>query len=303
MRPLRIISSLIFAITVPFFILLMLRAGKNIDNENDLTQGRWTRSSNVDWCEPNYIVTSHIAEFFNSMSSLIIVVSGMYGLYKHWNTVETRYLYAFTIITVVGLGSSLFHGTLMREWQLADELPMVWGNGIFVYCILTMEDSPEWKHALVIKKKNNNYIYVLVGLEVISSFAITYLDSKDQTIFLFCYSSGALYIMYKNYQLDFNHNRSHEIVFFDVGMICYIGGLFVWLIDRLYCSSVVFGIPIQKLHLHSFWHVFAGSGTYLCVLFWIWTRGKVLKRKGMAEEGSRMLPMSQWISFDEVKVV
>ena len=39
---------------------------------------------------------------------------------------------------VVGLGSFIFHATLLYEAQLADELPMVW---VASYCLAILFDS------------------------------------------------------------------------------------------------------------------------------------------------------------------
>jgi dihydroceramidase len=35
-------------------------------------------TANYDWCEPNYLVTPYIAEFFNALSSLPTATAGAY---------------------------------------------------------------------------------------------------------------------------------------------------------------------------------------------------------------------------------
>lgn len=48
--------------------------------------------SNVDWCEPNYAVTTYVAEFWNTMSSVPLVMFGLLGYYF--------YLYRYAPINV-----------------------------------------------------------------------------------------------------------------------------------------------------------------------------------------------------------
>ena len=58
-----------------------------------------------------------------------------------------------------------------------------------------------------------------------------------------------------------------------LAMFIYLVGFNVWLIDRRFCSL------IGSLHLHSFWHFFAGLGTFTAMLFWMQVRLTVLKQK------------------------
>ena len=46
-----------------------------------------------------------------------------------------RFRLCFASLTIVGLGSWLFHMTLQYEMQLLDELPMLWGSCILIYCM------------------------------------------------------------------------------------------------------------------------------------------------------------------------
>ena len=45
-----------------------------------------------------------------------------------------RYTLCFVLLLITGVGSWMFHMTLLYEMQLMDELPMVWGASYFVYC-------------------------------------------------------------------------------------------------------------------------------------------------------------------------
>lgn len=76
--------------------------------------GYWgPRTASVDWCEPNYVWSPYVAEWWNTVSSLAIVASGLMGV---WNCLKygykMRFLYPSIFMVLVGVGSLLFHGTL-----------------------------------------------------------------------------------------------------------------------------------------------------------------------------------------------
>ena len=77
---------------LPLLALLISRGPKRIDSGPDAGQGMWgAKTASANWCEADYVVTPWIAEFWNSMSSLLIVVHSMYGLYRHAWACEARY--------------------------------------------------------------------------------------------------------------------------------------------------------------------------------------------------------------------
>jgi len=91
--------------------------------------------SNIDWCEPNYVVTPYIAEFFNTISSVPISLFAILGimLSRQYASTEIRYSFAYFVVVLVGVGSVLFHGTLRRVAQACDELPMLYAAFVFAY--------------------------------------------------------------------------------------------------------------------------------------------------------------------------
>ncbi len=81
-------------------------------------------SSTIDWCERNYQQTVYVAEFFNCLSSFGFIGLGLFGAvkpYRHGLTLPA--IMSFMGVVVLGIGSALFYRTLLRSYQLWDELP------------------------------------------------------------------------------------------------------------------------------------------------------------------------------------
>lgn len=91
-------------------------------------------NSTIDWCEGNYEVTPFVAEFWNTISGVAILLSGY--LFKKFElqqyaqnitgrTGVNKLDRVVKLLYVVGVCTMLFHGTLLYPFQLLDELPMI----------------------------------------------------------------------------------------------------------------------------------------------------------------------------------
>lgn len=92
---------------------------------------RWVGSgtSPVDWCEDNYTISPHIAEFFNTLSNVLFIVVpvGASRLWHSYSRNVSRGVHAvWVLFVVVGLSSAYFHATLSLLGQLLDELSILW---------------------------------------------------------------------------------------------------------------------------------------------------------------------------------
>jgi len=85
----------------------------NFDPKND---GYWgDTTATLDWCEKNYEVSWYIAEFWNTVTNLSMIIPPLWGIHKCLQRgLETRYLVGFFALLLVGIGSTMFHMTL--QW-------------------------------------------------------------------------------------------------------------------------------------------------------------------------------------------
>jgi dihydroceramidase len=255
------------------------------DSPPDFTPGYWgEKTSTVNWCESDYVVTYYVAEFCNTMSSMCMIGIGGYGLVMHYRTAEKRFLLSFAIVVFVGFGSMLFHGTLLRHMQLLDELPMVWCNGAFFFILLSMET--ESGESVAVSMRRAGWITALI---VVETALIVIFDTASQGMFLLCYGSGVVFEVVLSIKLSRKYNANGQVLLFETGCGMYGAGLIMWLTDRCFCTTV------RPLHLHSLWHFCATTGTTSFILFWMWLRYTHLKRAPMVRGGN---VATRWIQVD-----
>eukprot|EP01052_Picozoa_sp_SAG31_P000952 SAG31_NODE_30_length_32545_cov_9.378999_15_plen_113_part_00 len=81
-----------------------------------------------------------MAELFNALSSLPICTFAVFGLKQcAFYGYEAKFAVAYTSVLIVGIGSLLFHGTLLRAGQVLDEVPMLWASLAFLYIASSMD--------------------------------------------------------------------------------------------------------------------------------------------------------------------
>ena len=99
----------------------------NIPTQNDVpSTGYWGAATAVhQFCEPKYATSPYVAEFYNSLSSFIYVFAAIYALSKPAARRDPMILFTGLSLAVIGLGSVAFHGTMLFEFELCDEVPML----------------------------------------------------------------------------------------------------------------------------------------------------------------------------------
>eukprot|EP00756_Hemistasia_phaeocysticola_P057515 Hpha_TRINITY_DN34117_c0_g1::TRINITY_DN34117_c0_g1_i1::g.75751::m.75751/K04711/ACER3, YDC1; dihydroceramidase len=224
-----------------------------------MPEGFWGPvDATVDWCEDNYVYSVYVAELFNTVTSIPMILLGSFGMWSTMKRVtnETRFKLAFVALVCVGIGSTAFHATMRYTAQLMDEVPMLWGNLAFVFCLVDHERtmSPKTRTRLCI------------CLFVWGSWCTAcYRWLRMYWVFLLGYSSAvgfmtiySAYLVWWKYT-DWEGVRENRAIWC-TSLVSYFLGLTLWVVDNNFCRSV------KSLHLHAWWHILAGFGTYMFIM-------------------------------------
>lgn len=81
--------------------------------------------SSINWCELDYIKSEYIAEYWNTITGIFLCFSSLYTFYGNYKKNVIELYYSNILLFIVGIGTMMFHGTLIYFWQLLDEIPMM----------------------------------------------------------------------------------------------------------------------------------------------------------------------------------
>jgi len=215
-------------------------------------------TSTVDWCEENYAVSEFVAEFFNSTSSLAIVALGLIGLRFHLQFGYSLAL-AFFLVFIVGVGSTAFHGTLLHEFQMLDEAPMIYANLALTYCLVENKRERKYSHLFPAA-----LVAFGVGLTVFLWHLGKVQPFLASELFRWVFTGHVLFLIHLN-KTAYRMAKSPIVPrLYTAGCACYVTGSILWMIDLNGCNFMR-SLPFNP-QFHAFWHVFAGLGSYLNLL-------------------------------------
>lgn len=228
-------------------------------------------TATLDWCEENlFSPLWFVAEFFNSISNFGMFALGLYGAYRSYKqSLATRFIVSYLCLAVVGIGSFLFHATLLFESQLADELPMMWADGAFLYCMA----PHNWR-------KNDTKRFLLLSVIALYTFGVSGIYIYTRNVIFFEVSYGLGVVLLFGHCLHWASNKGAHPKFaaqrrlIAIGAMSLVGAFTVWNIDNFFCNQlraarVWLNSPYLAplLQFHAWWHLGAGYATYLLGLF------------------------------------
>ena len=230
-------------------------------------------AASVDWCEPNYVYSHLVAEWWNTLSSLTMVVLGVQGALRVRSArdIERRFLVCFLLVAVVGLGSMAFHGTILKVAQAMDELPMVYGGLGYAYCLANRRHTDS--------ARARRWQLALGAYAALFTAAYFSLEAYF-TFFVATYSVLMAVLILGGARVAWGPTGSstHRRLLVAAAGPFVAAFLFFWLPEHvlLACDHA-----IQALQLHAWWHIGAGLGAYLGTEYLLWDR---LQQRGQAPE-------------------
>ncbi|KAH3902220.1 alkaline dihydroceramidase SCDLUD_002036 [Saccharomycodes ludwigii] len=234
-------------------------------------------TSTIDWCEENYVISPYLAEFSNTITNLFYCFLATYiTLRAYQYHLEGRFILIGLGFGLVGIGSWLFHMTLKYEYQLLDELPMIYATCVPAWSILT--EPILWSRFSNIGIKKD----VIVGFIITSSAVLvtyTYLFYKNPIIHQICYGALNLTIIVCASVYTFKYIKDPVILInlkkcVIIGVSSFLLGFFFWNLDVQFCSAWIYIrrsyllLPMGALlEMHAWWHLLTGVGIYYSVIY------------------------------------
>ena len=192
--------------------------------------------SSVNWCETDYTHNEHVAEYWNTITGLSLVASALYNFYINKRKNIPELFFSNFLLLLVGVGTILFHGTLLYIFQLFDEIPML---------LLIIE-----YYRLI----DGNDIVLLKMYSSIPVIVFSYYLHPVYQIVLFQYSIIIGVILLGFNFFYFQNKYNIEIVEIKTIILTSFGSFIIWNLDKHFCNSV------EHFNLHAIWHITTAIG-------------------------------------------
>ncbi|KAL1408586.1 Alkaline ceramidase 3 [Vanrija albida] len=230
----------------------------------DQKDGYWGPvTSTIDWCELNYTHSHYVAEWWNTLSCVPPIVWSLYSATRAWRTGSPASVVLLPLWTaVVFAGSVAFHGSLLWETQLMDELPMLWQMSYAIYAIFNLGRFPgapwllaAWDVAIAV-----GYVAFPYPVGFQAFYFVMFWTQYLRTIVL----------LRRNPK---GHPAREQLWFSYVGVSLCLLAFAIWNVDSQFCP----GLRELRAWLvsngagslgflsegHAWWHLLMGYGSYL----------------------------------------
>lgn len=205
--------------------------------------GFWgTHTATRDWCEPNYVHTPYIAEFWNTSSNLLYIVFAL-NLMRHKRRFSGIHRFnefkslSVTIcgMFILGLASGAFHATLKYWPQVMDRL----------FCAIPLLGLSSGFREL-----DNKSTLTIVGILADCFGAILAMLVLFEAYILYL----AIHDLYSGYMIA-SKTAINEVEFHAmIAVVFFVVALVAWCADIFICDSFVQRFHFTP-HFHALWHV------------------------------------------------
>lgn len=176
--------------------------------------------STIDWCEKNYITSEYIAEYWNTVTGLFLILSSIVFYNRNKSLINTNNTHIkqnfkniYNLLILVGIGTMLFHSTLLYPFQLLDEIPMILLASQYITILLNLNIVQ------IIFNKNmllffNHIILTVPFLSIIISLSYFVNISLQIITFHITLKITEISLVYILYNLSFKLNKfSYDIIY------------------------------------------------------------------------------------------
>ncbi|KAI5363266.1 putative alkaline ceramidase [Septoria linicola] len=228
--------------------------------------GFWgTPTSNVNFCEEDYVWTYYVAEFFNTVTSLAYVAYGIHGIRRskrHDIGIFSITNSSYFALIGVGVFSGLYHTTLKYHTQMSDELSMHVAIATVLLQVYTFQEP------LAIQRRNAAII-----LGIIIPFVIYHCLTDEFILHVILFSGMSItvarrirHIIRIRIKEKAQRAKLRSLVTFATASSLF--AFFIWNVDNLFCPTLTklkhkVGYPWAiLLEGHGYWHVLTAMGAY-----------------------------------------
>lgn len=179
-------------------------------------------------------------------------------------TSERRHVVLAVAIAGVGLGSALFHGTLLFSMQMLDELPMIYAMCVWWFCWFELEEAQ-------VKRRWLAPVLVLLSLTATVVHTVGGFVEEFQIFFGIMVAVGFYHVCV----FSTSPRATREAVVlsrFYIGSV--LVALVLWIIDKELCAH----LPVPNPQFHAWWHSLIAVSTYVSVHLVAFARGLSLDR-------------------------
>jgi dihydroceramidase len=252
--------------------------------------GYWPVESSIDWCEKNYIVSFFVAEFWNTLSNIGLILLGLFGLWMALrNGMEFRFCACHVCSVVIGIGSAAFHGTLTHVGQQGDETPMMFFCCVSLLCVFFLDPATEkkWDGRLFACACVCTTIFA-VGFAVVHYYLRFVLVFQGFIALSFL---GGLYLL-RPHQKKCANPSAHRL-----GCHYYIGSILfafvLWSIDQQFCVHLHNMKTLPNPQLHAWWHFGCAIHMYSFTTFVTYQRQVYIGKFPMLKYALGVIPYVQ----------
>lgn len=257
---LRRITISLYIIYYALTIKVTMKASNGLLQPWELLRNLQRGSSDVDWCEGNYVVSSYIAEFVNTLSNVLFLAVPpllMFLFQQYSRCVKNKDIFIiWALLMAVGLSSAYFHATLSFAGQMLDELAILWLISAG-FCL--------WfpSRFLPIPFQSNRRAFKMTMLAVTITGTILACIRPVLNAFALMMFGIPITVLLVLQMRRCENRMIHRLGIRTV--MLFGAAVFCWLNDRLMCDVwTKWRFP----YLHGLWHILVFLASYsCCVLF------------------------------------